>query len=71
MNEIKTWIEDVLGPALAKMPGGSIGHLEYEDNGYSQIIAVVYNNGYKREVNVTMDSARACLIDMVNQGVIK
>lgn len=62
------WINEILSPALAQMPRCSIKSLEYVDRSSEmkgQAIIVTYDDGYSREVNVSADSSKACLYDLV------
>jgi len=71
---IAKWVEEYLSPTLANMPGGSMAKAEYIDLSESkegQYIEITYDNGYKRRACVTCDSARACIFDLINQGVLK
>lgn len=62
---IRQWVNNILSPALSDMPGCSIKSLAYIDGEDKQVIKVTYDDGYSREVNVTADSAKACLYDLV------
>lgn len=45
----------------------SVGNLEYVEDEYGEYVIVTYSNGYNRKINVTGDSGRGMILDVVER----
>lgn len=65
-QEIKqTWVNNYLSPTLKMVDRLDIRGLRYRIDGASEYVDITFNNGYLKAVNVTGDSEKAIIEDVL------
>ena len=66
-DEKRLFVENELSEMLAAMSGGEVAGCGYSRMGDAEAVRVAYANGYERRVNVTGDSLKAIVVDVLDR----